>query len=299
MRITITGGSGRIGGELVTRLRARGDDVTLLSRSPERGERWDPTAEPAPAAALTGRDVVVNLAGEDVAQRWSHDVKQRIRDSRVVGTRNLVAGLRGLADGDRPQALISGSASGYYGPRSSDEPVTEVDPPGSDFLARVCVEWEAEAREAERLGMRVALIRTGVVLDRHGGALAKMLPFFRAGIGGPIAGGRQAMPWISLDDEVGLLIAAIDGDDWTGPFNASAPDPATNAEFSKALGRALRRPAIAPVPAFAIRLLYGEMASIVTTGVRMLPAAALAHGYAFVHPRLEEALRSAIGQQPS
>ena len=295
MRITISGGTGRIGGDLVAKLRARGDEVTLLSRSAERGVRWDLTAEPAPAEALSGRDAVINLAGEDVAQRWSDDVKQRIRGSRVVGTRNLVAGLRALPDAERPRVLVSGSASGYYGPRPSDDLVTEDDAPGSDFLARVCVDWEAEARSAEELGVRVARIRTGVVLDRKGGALAKMLPFFRAGIGGPVAGGRQAMPWISLDDEVGLLIAALDGDDWSGPFNACAPAPVTNGEFSKALGRALHRPAIAPVPAFAIRLLYGEMASIVTSGVRMLPAAATAHGFTFRHPSLDEALRDAVG----
>lgn len=295
MRIAITGGTGRIGHELVARLRSRGDDVTLLSRSAERGVRWDPTAVPAPADALAGRDAVINLAGEDVAQRWSDDVKQRIRDSRVVGTRNLVAGLRALADGERPRVLVSGSASGYYGPRASDEPVTEADAPGTDFLARVCVDWESEAQSAEQLGIRVALIRTGIVLDRKGGALAKMMPFYRAGIGGPVAGGRQVMPWISSSDEVALLIAALDGDDWRGPFNASAPSPVTNAEFSKALGRALRRPAVAPVPAFAIRLLYGEMASIVTSGVRMLPEAAIAHGFAFTHPSLDEALRDAIG----
>jgi len=295
MRITITGGTGRIGQGLVAALEARGDDVTLLSRSAEHGVRWNPTAEPAPAEALAGRDAVINLAGENVAQRWSDDVKQRIRDSRVVGTRNLVAGIRALPDADRPRVLVSGSASGYYGPRPSSEPVTEADPPGSDFLARVCADWEAEAQSAEQLGPRVALIRTGVVLDRNGGALAKMLPFFRAGIGGPVAGGDQAMPWISSSDEIGLLIAALDGDDWSGPFNASAPSPVTNAEFSKALGRALRRPAIAPVPAFAIRLLYGEMASIVTTGVRMLPEAATARGYRFKHPSLDEALCETVG----
>ena len=294
MRITVTGGTGRIGSELVAKLRARGDDVTVLSRSAERGMRWDPLAEPAPVEALAGRDAVVNLAGANVAQRWSSDAKRRIHDSRVTGTRNLVAGLRALAEADRPRALVSGSASGYYGPRPGDVAVAETDGPGTDFLAGVCVDWEAEARAGEPLGLRVALVRTGVVLDHEGGALAKMLPFFRAGIGGPVAGGAQVLPWISLEDEVRLLIAAVDDEDWSGPINASAPAPVTNAEFSKALGRALHRPAIVPVPAFAIRLLYGEMATIVTSGVRMIPAAATAHGFVFAQPTLEQALADTL-----
>ncbi len=293
MRVAVTGGSGRIGSLLVERLRERGDEVTLLSRSTQRGVRWDPTAEPAPTEALEGRDAVVHLAGEDVAQRWTAEAKRRIRDSRVVGTRNLVAGLS--ATQDRPRVLVSGSASGYYGPRG-DEEVDETASPGTDFLAEVCVEWEREATAAEELGLRVARIRTGVVLDRGGGALEKMLPPFRLGVGGPVAGGRQGMPWIHREDEVGILLAALDGDDWTGPVNASAPNPVSNKEFSKALGRALHRPAVAPVPALAIKALYGEMASIVTTGVRMVPARALALGYSFEHPELDEALRAALGR---
>lgn len=292
MRITVTGASGRIGARLVDHLRQRGDDVTVLSRSAERGVRWDPTAEPAPAAALEGRDAVVHLAGEDVAQRWTADAKARIRESRVAGTRNLVAGLSAIED--RPGVLVSGSASGYYGPRG-DEPVDESSSPGDDFLAQVCVGWEREAQAAASLGMRVVRVRTGVVLDREGGALAKMLPPFKLGVGGPVAGGRQAMPWIHVDDEVGILLAALDDDRWSGPVNACAPHPVTNREFSKALGRVLQRPAVAPVPALAVRALFGEMASIVTTGVRMVPARALELGYAFAHPELDEALRATLG----
>ena len=189
--------------------------------------------------------------------------------------------------------LVSGSASGYYGPHG-DEEVDETAPAGTDFLAGVCVAWEREAQEAEALGLRVVRLRTGVVLDKDGGALAKMLPPFKLGVGGPVAGGRQWMPWIHLDDEVGIILAALDGDEWNGPVNASAPNPVTNKEFSKALGRALHRPAIAPVPALAIRALYGEMAQIVTTGVRMVPRRATELGYAFAHPELDEALRSAL-----
>ena len=158
----------------------------------------------------------------------------------------------------------------------------------------MCVAWEREAQEAQALGMRVVRLRTGVVLDKDGGALAKMLPPFRMGVGGPVAGGKQWMPWIHLDDEVGLFLAALDGDDWSGPVNACAPRPVTNKEFSKALGRALHRPAVAPVPALAIRALYGEMAQIVTTGVRMVPRRATELGYAFAHPEIDEALRSAL-----
>jgi uncharacterized protein len=301
MRVTLTGATGRIGGALTRALVARGDEVTVLTRSPDRAAgrlpdgvqavAWDPTAEPAPVSALEGRDAVVHLAGEDVAQRWSSEVKQRIRASRELGTRHLVAGLQ--ATQDRPAALVSGSASGFYGPHG-DEVVDEGTPHGEDFLAAVCVAWEHEARRAEELGMRVAMLRTGIVLDADGGALAKMLPPFKLGVGGPIAGGRQYMPWIHLEDEIGLLLAALDSPGFSGPINGSAPQPVTNAEFSRTLGRVLRRPAFAPVPAAAIKLLYGEMSQIVVTGVRMVPGRADELGYAFRHPELEEALRSTL-----
>ena len=294
MRVTVTGASGRSGSHLVERLRERGHDSTILSRSPQRGVAWDPAAAPAPAEALRGRDAVIHLAGEDVAQRWSNEVKERIRSSRETGTRNLVDGLAALPEGERPRVLVSGSASGYYGPRG-DEEVTESDAPGDDFLARVCVAWEREAQRAEDLGLRVARIRTGIVLDKEGGALAKMLTPFRLGVGGPVAGGRQWMPWIHRDDEVGILLAALDGEAWTGPINASAPHPVTNRDFGRALGRALGRPAVAPVPALAIKALYGEMAEIVTTGVRMVPRRATELGYVFAHPELDGALRDTLG----
>jgi uncharacterized protein (TIGR01777 family) len=293
MNVTVTGASGRIGTTLVERLRARGDTVTVLSRSAEKGVRWDPAAELAPAEALAGRDGVIHLAGEDVAQRWSADAKRRIRESREAGTHNLVAGLAAVPEAERPSVLVSGSASGYYGPRG-DEEVDESAPAGDGFLAEVCVAWEREAERAEALGLRVVRVRTGIVLDKDGGALAKMLPPFRLGAGGPVAGGRQWMPWIALADEVGILLAALDGDAWTGPVNACAPHPVTNREFSKALGRALHRPAVAPVPALAIKALYGEMAEIVTTGVRMVPRRATELGYDFELPELDGALRAAL-----
>jgi uncharacterized protein (TIGR01777 family) len=303
MRVTLTGATGRIGGGLAEALVARGDEVTALTRDPGRAAqrlpagvtpvRWDPMEGPAPADALSGRDAVVHLAGEDVAQRWSSEVKQRIRASRELGTRNLVAGLAAAAP--RPAVLVSGSASGYYGAHG-DERIDESAPAGEDFLAAVCVAWEREASAAEELGMRVAHVRTGIVLDAEGGALATMLTPFKLGVGGPVAGGRQYMPWIHLQDEIGLLLAAVDAERFSGAINGSAPEPVTNKEFSQALGRALHRPAIAPIPAAAIKLLYGEMSEIVVNGVRMIPGRAAELGYTFRHPDLDEALRSTLGR---
>jgi uncharacterized protein len=301
MNVTLTGATGLIGGAIVRALHARGDAVTVLSRDPEKARAalgdveahaWRPLDEPAPAAALSGRDAVVHLAGENVAQRWNDEARRAIHDSREVGTRNLVAGLR--ASDPRPRVLVSASGVNYYGPRG-DEPVSEEAAPGDDFLAHVCIAWEREAGAARELGLRVAMLRTAVVLDRDGGALSKMLPFFRLGIGGPVAGGRQYLPWIHADDIVGLYLAALDDAAWDGPINACAPEPATNRDFSRALGRALRRPAFAPVPGFAVRLLYGDMAEIVTSGQRAVPTWALEHGYAFRHTDLEQALGDAVG----
>jgi uncharacterized protein (TIGR01777 family) len=302
MKVTITGATGRVGATLVERLRARGDEVTVLSRSGQRAlERlpagveavaWDPKVRPAPVEALAGRDAVVHLSGEDVGQRWSEEVKREIRASRELGTRNLVEGL--AAAQPRPGLLVSASASGYYGPRG-DERVDEAQGPGDGFLAQVCVAWEREARRAQDHGVRVVTVRTGIVLDREGGALAQMLTPFRLGVGGPVAGGDQYMPWIHLDDEVGLLLAALDSPTFSGAVNASAPEPVTNEEFSKALGKAIHRPALVPVPGFAIKALYGEMAQLVTEGARMVPGRVPELGYAFAHPDLDEALRDTLG----
>jgi hypothetical protein len=301
MRVTITGATGLIGSRIVAALRARGDEVAVLTRDPGRARAklgdveahaWRLLDEPAPADALSGRDGVIHLAGESIAQRWTDEARRAMRDSRERGTHNLVEGLRS-AD-PRPRALISASGVNYYGPHG-DEPVREDAPAGDDFLARLCVAWEREALAARELGLRVVTLRTAPVLDAGGGALAKMLPFFRLGIGGPVAGGRQYLPWIHADDIVGLYLAALDDDSWDGAFNAAAPEPATNRDFSRALGHALHRPAIAPVPGFAVRLLYGDMAEIVTEGQRAIPARALERGYAFRHTDLEAALRDALG----
>jgi len=303
MRVTVTGATGLVGAELVAALTARGDHVTVLSRNPAQAREqlgdaveavaWSPLAGPAPAAGLDGRDAVVHLAGEPVAQRWNDAAKRRIRDSRERGTANLVAGI--AAARERPAALVSASAVGYYGPRG-DEQVDESTPPGDDFLAQVCVAWEREATAAERHGLRVAVVRTGVVLDGRGGALAMMLPPFKLGLGGPVAGGRQWMPWIALEDLVGLYLAALDGGPaWNGPLNGSAPEPVTNGDFSKALGRALHRPAVAPVPRLALKALYGEMEQIVTTGQRAVPRRPQALGFTWRRAQLDDALRAALG----
>ena len=305
MKVTVTGATGTIGRELVSALLERGDSVAVLSRDARRAQDvfdgaveahgWkDPKGGPPPAQALTGRDGVVHLLGEPVAQRWTDAARREIRDSRVLATRNLVAALASLpskADGARPGVLVSQSAIGYYGARGG-EPVDESEPPADDFLAAVCVDWEAEAAKAAALGLRVAIMRTGVVLSSSGGALEKMLPPFKLGVGGPVAGGRQYVPWVHTDDVVGGLILALDDPGASGPMNLTAPEPVTNRELSRTLGRVLRRPALAPVPAFAVKALYGEMAQIVTTGVRALPTRLRDLGYDFREPDLERALRS-------
>jgi uncharacterized protein len=328
MRVAVTGATGTLGRALVGALTERGDDVTALSRNPERAKQalggrgagagaeghpagagapggrvetaaWpDPKSAPPPLDSLRSHDAVVHLLGEQIAQRWSDDARREIRDSRILSTRNLVAALGELAEPERPGTLISASGAGWYGHRG-DERLDESAPAGDDFLAQLSKDWEAEARRAEELGVRVVVNRTGVVLSETGGALEKMLPFFKAGIGGPVAGGRQYVPWVHLDDVVGAILFELDNPAASGPVNLTAPEPATNKELSKALGRALRRPAIAPVPALAVRALYGAMAEIVTTGQRAVPARLTELGYAFRRPELDAALRDATGSKRS
>jgi uncharacterized protein (TIGR01777 family) len=303
MRVLITGATGTIGLALADALRARGDQVVALSRDPERGRRvlgegvevdgWaDPVGEPPPADAIRGADGVVHLLGEPIAQRWSNDAKRRIRDSRVKGTQRLVQGLNALPEAERPRVLVSQSAVGYYGARG-DAPLDEQASPGHGFLAETVVAWEREALAASD-GMRVACMRTGVVLSPSGGALAKMLPFFKLGIGGPVAGGEQYVPWIHLDDVVGGLICCLDETGASGPVNLTAPNPVTNAELSRALGHVLGRPAVLPVPGVAVKLLYGEMAEIVTSGQRALPARLGELGYRFRHTEVQGALADVL-----
>jgi uncharacterized protein (TIGR01777 family) len=303
-RILVTGATGLIGSAVVGALLARDDEVVTVSRDPTRARArlggqaehhaWpDPMAGPPPAEALAGADGIIHLLGEPVAQRWSAAAKREIRDSRVLSTRTLITGLRGLPEGERPRVLVSQSATGYYGPRA-DEPLAEDAPAGDDFLASVVAEWESAAQEAPD-EIRVATTRTGVVLAAGEGALSKMLPFFRLGLGGPVAGGAQYVPWIHLDDVVAGLLHCLDDGALAGAVNLTAPKPVTNRELSRQLGRVLHRPAVLPVPALALRLLYGEMATIVVTGQNAQPRALVASGYRFRFPELGPALRDLLG----
>lgn len=302
-RITITGATGTIGRALVAALRERGDQVVALSRDRGRAQEslggevevhvWaDPTGVPPPAEALADAAGVVHLLGEPVAQRWTGAAKARIRDSRVLSTRLLVNALRELPEDRRPEVLVCQSAVGFYGP-AGDRELDEGAPAGADFLAQVVAAWETEAGAAEPL-MRVVRTRTGVVLTSSGGALGQMLPFFRLGAGGPVAGGKQYVPWIHLDDEVAAISFCLDQQSATGAVNLTAPAPVTNKEFSRALGRALGRPAVLPVPALALQALYGEMAQIITTGQRVFPRRLLELGFQFRHPSVDQALRDVL-----
>lgn len=297
MRIVIAGGSGFLGTALTDALIRGNHDVTVLTRqtrsagsgNPQLSYRtWNPSGEVGPwADAVEGADAVVNLAGESIAaKRWSAAQKQRIRDSRLRATRSLTAAIRQT---DRKPALISGSAVGYYGDRG-EEPLNEASAPGNDFLAGVAREWEAAANEVADL-TRVACVRTGIVLDRRGGALPKMLPPFMLFVGGPLGTGHQYMPWIHKADWVRLVTWAIITDTTRGPVNATAPAPVTNREFSKALGRAMKRPSVLPAPAFALRLVLGEMAdALLLGGQRALPVRASDLGFVFSFPNVDAAL---------
>ncbi len=271
MKVTVLGASGFVGRALAAALTERGDDVRSVSlRDPARA-----------AEAADGSDVVVNLAGAPVVERWTDERKRAIASSRVDLPRAFLAALANVER--RPQAYVSASAIGYYG-MSRTATFTETSPPGDDFLARVCVAWEAEAAHASALGMRVAIVRTGLVLGRDGGALAKLLPLFRSGLGGPVASGEQWNSWIHLDDHVGIYLLAIDG--FAGPLNATAPQPVTNRDFTRALAAAVHRPALFPAPEFALKLVFGEGASVLTEGQRVLPVEALAAGYTFRFPEI-------------
>jgi uncharacterized protein (TIGR01777 family) len=299
MKALVTGATGFIGRKLLERL----DRPVVLSREPDRAmreldrfhvaaARWDPMLGPPPAQVFDGVDVIFHLAGEPIAAgRWTKARKHRICDSRVVGTKHLVDGLAKLSK--RPSVLVSASAVGYYSSRG-DEELTETSAPGDDFLADVCIAWEKAALEAERLGIRVALCRTGVVLGR-GGALEKMLRPFKLGLGGRLGSGRQWMPWIHLDDIVGLLLFAADQPSIRGPMNAVSPTPITNRQFTRSLARTLHRPAFMPAPYFGMRLLFGEFASILFASQRVLPKVAEQHGYRFKYPEIDGALTEILG----
>jgi uncharacterized protein len=305
MRIAITGATGFIGGHLTARLDAEGTAYVVLTRNPETARRtrpnaadivhWDPPAAGPPPGKLEGLDAVVHLAGLNLARRWTSAVKSEIFDSRVLSTRVLATTLAGLES--PPGVLISQSAIGFYGPRD-DTPLEEDAPGGSDFLARLCQQWEKAAAPAAHRGVRVVHPRVGIVLGRDGGALPLMLTPFRLGLGGPIGNGQQWMSWVHIDDVVGLILHAIRQTPVIGPMNATAPTPVRNSDFSKALGRALHRPAFLPTPVFGLKLLFGEFAHVLTTGQRVVPAKASASGYAFRYPELGGALSDVVQAKP-
>ncbi|MGE0709760.1 MAG: TIGR01777 family oxidoreductase [Planctomycetota bacterium] len=298
MRVLVTGATGLIGSQLVAALTARGDEVSATSRRPERLQgpfvarhAWDPLGGPADAALFEGVDAVVHLAGEPVNGRWTAAKKRAIEVSRVEGTRRLVAGMR--AGKEAPQTFVCASAIGYYGDRG-DEELHEGSAPGDDFLAGVCRGWEAAALEADPLGVRVVRLRTGLVLAREGGALAEMLLPAKLGVSGPLGGGRQWWSWIHIQDQVRLLLWALDGE-VEGALNAVSPEPVRQRDFAAALGRALGRPSFLPAPAFAIRAALGGFAAEILSSHRVLPARALELGFEFEHPELEPALRNLLG----
>ena len=304
MRVLITGATGAIGSAVCDALLARGDEVAGLTRDPDlaRGTNptvtwhaWEPATERPPAEAFAGVDGVVNLVGEELNQRWNDEVKRRVRESRIRATKNLVDGM--LASDPRPKTLVSGAAVGIYGLEAKDRILDEDSSAAGDFLAQVVVDWEAAATEAAKGGVRVVTARTGLVLNPESGLLKQLLPIFRLGGGGPLAGGDQYMPWIHIDDEVGLILWALDTPGISGPINLAAPNPVTNREFSKTLGKVLRRPALVPAPKLAVTALRGgEVADFVTASLRVVPRRALDKGYAFRYPELEPALRDLLGR---
>ena len=302
MKIVMSGASGLIGSALRPALASQGHEVVPLVRRPprpgERAIRWDPEAGTIDRAGggLEGSDVVINLAGENVFGRWTAEKKRRIRESRVNGTRLVSDTIAGLAR--RPSVLLAASAIGYYGNRG-DEELTEQSSSGDDFLAHVARDWEAATAPAARAGIRVVNLRFGVVLSPAAGALAKMLPPFRLGLGGPVGSGNQFLSWIALDDAVAAILQALATDTLTGPLNITAPHPVTNRDFAKTLGRVLGRPAVMPVPAFALRMAFGtEGADMVQSGQRVLPARLLASGFRFQYGEVEAALRDLL-QRPA
>ena len=309
MKVVIAGGSGFLGSPLAWAWAEEGHDVRVLTRGLASGQAqhesgtgkpgitrvgWVPDGSAGQLAReFDGASAVINLAGESIAgRRWSAARKQALRDSRVLATRSMVAALGESTD--PPATFISGSAVGYYGNRG-DEPLTEESAPGEDFLAQLCVEWEAEAQKAARSGVRVVLLRTGLVLERSGGVLPKMMRPFRFFAGGPVGGGRQYMPWVHRHDWVEMVRWIVDTPAVDGPVNVTAPHPVTNATFSRSLGHAIHRPALMPAPRFALKIALGEVADAVLAGQRALPRRAQAAGYHFRYPEIDIAFRGIFG----
>jgi len=303
MKITITGATGFIGSSLTKNLLDSGHSIHILGRRRPAGlpesvgfSEWKSTNEEPPPESLAGADAVIHLAGEPVAQRWTPEVKKRIRDSRVDGTRQLVNALS--TQSRRPAVLVSGSAIGFYGSRG-DEVLTEDTDAGDDFLARVTNAWENAAELAEALGIRVVRLRTGLVLGNGGGALAKMLPPFRFGLGGRLGSGKQWMSWIHIDDLIRLILFSIENAAVRGAVNGTAPNPVTNAQFTKELAAVLHRPAVLPVPQFILRRALGEMANAVLASQRAIPKVAQSAGFEFQYPQLRAALERLLTEGPA
>ncbi|HET7484753.1 MAG TPA: TIGR01777 family oxidoreductase [Solirubrobacterales bacterium] len=301
MKVLVTGASGFIGSALCDSLLVRGETVVGLARDPKRARQtnprvewhaWQPTLERPPAKAFDGVDAVVNLLGEKINQRWTDEAKQRIMESRRTGTHNLVGAIASLER--KPKVLVNQSAIGFYGDRG-EAIVDESSEPGEGFDAEVVREWEKAAHEADATGVRLVVVRTGHVLDPRGGFLGQLLPPFKLGVGGPLAGGAQYVSWIHVDDEVGILLWALGNEKVRGAINSTAPNPVTNRTFSKALGKALGRPAMVPVPGITLDLMYGkEFGAVLRGGQRVLPRRALDLGYEFKHPELDEALEDLL-----
>jgi uncharacterized protein (TIGR01777 family) len=301
LKVLVTGASGTIGQALCDALFARGDDVVGLTRDAGRARitnprvtwhKWEPTLERPDPAAFEGVDGVVHLLGERIDQKWTTEAKERIMESRRQGTHNLVQTLAALEQ--PPKVLVSQSAVGYYGDRG-DEEVDESDGPGTSFDSKVVVAWEAAAHELDSSDVRLVVVRTGQVLSRQGGMLKEMLPPFKLGVGGPLAGGDQYLSWIHIDDEVGILLWALDNQAVSGTVNATSPNPATNKDFSKALGRTLNRPAVMPVPGLVLDLKFGkEFGQVLRGGQRAIPKRTQELGYSFSYPDLDSALRDLL-----
>ncbi|GAB4475547.1 MAG: TIGR01777 family oxidoreductase [Anaerolineae bacterium] len=309
MRVIITGGTGFLGSRLAESLAADGHEVIVLSRSPEKGrarfkgavrvEQWDGKTAAGWGGLADGADAIVNLAGESIAgegippARWTPARKRRILESRLNAGAAVIEAIRAAAQ--KPKVLLQGSAVGYYGPRG-DEPVTEETGPGTDFLARVCVEWEDAVSEAAGLGVRTVYLRTGLPISPQGGVFPLVLLPFRLFVGGPLGSGRQYFPWIHIDDHIRAMRFLLEHPEASGPFNLSAPEPVTNRELSRAIGRVMGRPSFFAVPAFVLKLALGELSTLVLEGQRQLPSRLQALGFAFRFPQLEGALRDLLGK---
>lgn len=302
MRVVIAGGSGFLGSSLTDRLAGEGHEVVVLSRGREpagatnvRFANWTPNGDTGPwAKELEQADAVINLSGAGIAdKRWSEARKRLIADSRILSTRSIAKAFGAIAR--RPAVMIQGSGAGYYGSYDNGPTCDESSPPGTDFLGKLCVRWEAEALPVSELGVRLTFVRTSPVISKQGGALPKMMPPFKMFVGGPLGSGRQVMPWIHLDDWIGIVMWTLGNGSVSGPLNLVTPQPITNAEFSRALGRALHRPSWLHAPAFALRIVVGEMADVaLLKGCRILPKRVMELGYRFRYPDINDALRAEL-----